>query len=116
MNVFANLPQTMRCFLLLCRMKVGDLMLKQSQATLDNHVLENGSRRNINRATLSGNDDDSTLQSYTTTQVDSTSDCEMVQLNDLWNARNALEEVRNLLEVGSELDERGGSEAGRIDL
>ena len=91
-------------------------MLKQSQGTLDNHVLEDRSGRNINGAALCRNDNDGALEGNTSTEVDGTSDGQMVQLNDLGDAANALLEIRHLFEVISKLDERGRAETVWVNL
>lgn len=64
------------------------LMFKKPQATLHNHVLEDGTRWNIDRLAFSGNDNDSALECDATTKVDSASDCQVVQLKDPGNAWN----------------------------
>jgi len=74
-------------------------MLEESQASLNDDVLENGSWRDIDGAAFSSDNDDCAFQSDTTTQVDGSSDSQMVQFKDLGNAWDALEEVRNLLEI-----------------
>ena len=94
------------CFSSLC------LMLKQAQATLDDHVLKDGSWRDIDGLTLSRDDDDGAFKGDATAQVDGTGNGEVVKLNDPRNAWDALLEVRDLLEVISELDKRSIAEAG----
>ena len=79
-------------------------MLQNAQATLYHTVLQYGSRRNVYCAALRRNNDHSALQGDVATQVDGTSDGQMVQLDDARNAGNTLLEVRDLLEVGSQLD------------
>lgn len=69
------------------------LMLKQAQATLDNNVLEDRSRGDINGLALSRHNDDGALQCDATAQVYRTSDGEMVKLNYLGDAGDALLEV-----------------------
>ena len=80
-------------------------MLQNSQATLHNAVLENGTRGDINGATLGGDNDDGTLESDIATEVHGTGDSQVIQLNNTGNAGNALLEVRDLLEVGTQLDD-----------
>ena len=80
-------------------------MLQDSQAALDHTVLQDRTRGNVDRAALGGDDDDGTLQGDIAAEVDSTGDCEVVQLDDARNAGDALLEVRHLLEVRSKLDD-----------
>src|SRR3954467_13616323 len=86
-------------------------MLKQAQATLDNDVLQDGSRRNVNGLALGCNDDDGALEGDAAAEVDGAGDGEVVELDDLGDAWNALLEVRDFLKVAAELDERGVAEA-----
>lgn len=91
-------------------------MLKETQASLDNHILKDGTGGNVNRAALVSNNDDGTLESHATGNVDSAGDGEVIKLNDPRNGRNVLLEVRDLLEMRSELDEGGVTEASRVLL
>lgn len=91
-------------------------MLKQAQATLDHHVLQDRSWGHINGAALGGNDDDGSLEGYTTTQVDGTSNSQVVELDDPRNGGDVLLEVRHLLEVTAQLDERRIAEAAGAHL
>jgi hypothetical protein len=85
-------------------------MLQDSQASLDDTVFENGTRRNVNSAALAGNNDDCALESDVTTQVHRTSDGEVVELGNTWDAGDALLEIRNLLEVRTQLNDRSTAE------
>ena len=91
-------------------------MLKQSQGTLHNDVLQDRSGRNINGAAFCSNDNNRTLKCDSSAKVDSTSDGQMVELDHLRDATNALLEVRDLLEVISKLDERSWAEAAGVNL
>ena len=91
-------------------------MLKKSQGTLDNDVLQDGSGRNVNGAALGGNDDNRTLEGNASAEVDGTGDGQMVKLNHLGDAANALLEVGDLLEVIAKLDERSWAETAGVDL
>lgn len=86
-------------------------MLQQAQGALDNNVLQNGARRDINRAALGGHNNNCALERHATAQVDGTSNGEVVQLQNLGDRRNVLLEVGNLLEVAAQLDKRGIAEA-----
>jgi len=86
-------------------------VLKETEGTLDNDVLEDRTRRDVNGLTFGGNDDDGTLADNATTEVDGTGDGEMVKLEDLGDRGNAGLEGRDLLEVVAELDEGCGTEA-----
>jgi hypothetical protein len=89
-------------------------MLEESQATLDDNILEDRSWWDIDGGAFVGDNDDGTLESDITSKVNGTSDGQVVQLQDSWDGWNAALEVGNLLEVGSELDKRSWSEAGAI--
>lgn len=91
-------------------------MLKQTQATLDDNVLEDGSGGDINGLALGGDNNDGTLEGDAAAEVDGTGDGEVVELDDLGDGRDALLEVRNLLEVVAELDQGSVAEAGRAHL
>ena len=86
------------------------LVLQQTQASLHDHILKHRSRRDIDGLAFGGHNDHGALQGNTTTQVDLSSDCEMVELNDLGNVRDARQEAGDLLEVASKLDERSWAE------
>ena len=86
-------------------------MLEETEGTLDNDVLEDRSGRNVDGLALSSDNDDSTLADNAATKVDSTSDGEVVKLQDLGDGGDAGLEGRNLLEVVAELDERSRAEA-----
>ena len=86
-------------------------MLEKSQATLDDNVLEDGTRGDVDGLTLAGDNDDGTLAGDATAEVDGTSDGQVVELEDLGDAGNAALEARDLLEVTTELDEGSGAEA-----
>ena len=91
-------------------------MLEQAERSLDDNVLKDGARRNINGAALGGDNNNGTLECHTTAQVDRTSDGKVVKLENLGDGRNVLLEVGNLLEVAAELDQRSVSEAGGAHL
>lgn len=91
------------------------LVLEQSQATLDNNVLKDGSRRNINGVALGCNNDDGTLEGDAAAKVDGTGNGQVVELKNLGDRRNARLEAGNLLEVTTKLDERSWAETGRVD-
>jgi hypothetical protein len=80
------------------------LVLQDSQATLHNTVLQDGTRGNVNGAALGGDNDNGTLKSNVAAEVDGTGHGQVVQLDNAGNAGNALLEVGDLLEVGAELD------------
>lgn len=92
------------------------LVLEESQGTLNDNVLEDGSRWDVDGGTLCCDDDDGTLESNSATKVDGTGDGKMIQLEDLWDRRDALLEVGNLLEVGTELDEWRWAETSWVNL
>src|SRR3954447_26990951 len=86
--------------------KIPNLVLQEAQAALDDHVLEDGSGGNVDGLALGGHDDDGSLERHGAAEVDRARDGEVVQLDDLGNAGDALLEVRHLLEVVAQLDER----------
>lgn len=86
-------------------------MLEETEGTLDDNVLKDGSRRNVDGLALGGNDDDGALADNAAAKVDGTSDGQVVKLEDLGDGGNARLEGGDLLEVVAELDERSGTEA-----
>jgi len=86
-------------------------VLEETEGTLDNDVLEDGSGRNVNGLALGSDNDDGTLADNPAAKVDSTSDGEVVKLQDLGDGGNAGLEGGDLLEVVTELDERSRAEA-----
>ena len=56
-----------------------------------------------------------TLQSDTTSNVDGSSDSQVIQFQDPRDTRNSLLEIRNFLKVGPQFDQRSGTESRRID-
>jgi hypothetical protein len=92
-------------------------VLQDPQAALDDNVLENRPRWDVDGAAFGRDDDDSALQDDSTrkkslvcdkmekrkldipAEVDVASHCEMVQFDDLGDAGDALLEVGDLLEV-----------------
>lgn len=90
-------------------------MLQEPQATLHNNILEDASRRNVDCAALRCNDDDRALQGNAASEIHGPGDGEMIELDDLWDAGNTLLEVTNLLEVGTQLDQRRRPKAGLVD-
>lgn len=91
-------------------------MLEQTQATLDDHVLQDGSRGHVNGAALGGHDDDGSLEGHATAQIDSTSNGEVVELDDLGDGGDVLGEVGDLLEVAAKLDEGSVTETAGAHL
>ena len=86
-------------------------MLEETEGTLDDDVLKDGTRRDVDGLALGGHDDDGALADDATAEVDGTSDGEVVKLEDLGDGGNAGLEGRDLLEVVAELDERSRAEA-----
>lgn len=86
-------------------------MLEETEGTLDDDVLEDGTRRDVDGLALGGDDDDGTLADDATAEVDSTGDGQVVELKDLRDGGDTGLESRDLLEVVSKLDQRGGTEA-----
>ena len=92
-------------------------MLQNPQAALDDDILENRPRWDVDGTAFGRDDDDSALQDDSTrnkslvcdemeerkldtpAEIDVASHCEMVQFDDLGNAGDALLEVGDLLEV-----------------
>lgn len=91
-------------------------VLQEPQATLHDYVLQDGSRGDVDGLTLGSDNDDGTLEGNTTAQVDGAGDGQVVELDHLGDRRDALLEVRDLLEIGSQLDERRISKAGGAHL
>src|SRR5690349_13310121 len=91
-------------------------MLQKSQGALDDDVLENGSRGNVDGAALCRDNNDSTLEGDASAQIYRAGDGEVVQLEDLRDAGDVLLEVGNLLEVSTEFDEWRRAKAVRVDL
>lgn len=91
--------------------KVEDnLVLEETERSLHNDVLEDGSTWDVDGLTFCGDNDDGTLEDDTTAEVDLSGDGEMVKLDNLRCARDAGQEAGNLLEIATELDERSGSD------
>ena len=86
------------------------LVLEETERTLDDDVLEDGSRRNVDGLALGGNDDDGALEDDATAEVDGTSDGEVIEFEDLWDGRDARLEAGNLLEVAAKLNQGSGAE------
>jgi hypothetical protein len=93
------------------RIRRKHLVLEDSQATLHNTVLKHGSRGNVNGAALGGNNDNGSLEGDVAAEVNRSGNSEVVQLDDAGNTGNALLEVGDLLEVGTELDDGDTTEA-----
>ena len=91
-------------------------MLQQSQRTLHHNILQDGSRGDVNSAAFRRYDDNCAFESDPSAKVHCTGDRQMIELNYLWNAANALLEVGDLLEVVSELDERSWAKAVGVNL
>lgn len=91
-------------------------MLKETERPLNDDVLEDGARGDVDRAAFCSNDNDSALQSDTATEVDGTSNSEMVKLQHLRNGRDMLLKVGDLLEIATELDEWRVSESSGAHL
>lgn len=92
------------------------LVLQQTQATLDNDVLKDGSRRNVNGGTFCCHDNNGALQNDTTAQVDVTSDGKVVKLDNLGDGGDVLGKVGDLLEVATQLDQGSVTEAAGAHL
>jgi hypothetical protein len=90
-------------------------MLQDSQTSLDDTIFEDGTRGNVNGAALTGNNNDCALESDVAAQVHWTSDGKVIELGDTRNARNALLEVRDLLEVRTQLNDRSTAESVRVN-
>lgn len=86
-------------------------MFQDAQGSLHNAVLKDGTRRDVNGAAFRGHNDDSSLELHVAAQVDGTGDGEVVQLDNARDAGDVLLEVRDLLEVGTELDDGDTTEA-----
>jgi hypothetical protein len=84
-------------------------VLEETEGSLNNDVLEDGSTWDVDGLTFCGDDDDSTLKDDTAAEVDLSGDGEMVELDNLGCAWDARQEAGNLLEVAAELDERSRS-------
>jgi len=91
-------------------------MLQKSQGTLNHDVLQDRSGGDIDSAAFCCYDDDSALESNASAEVDSSSYGQVIELNNLGDAANALLEVGDLLEVIAELDERSWAEAVGVNL
>lgn len=91
------------------------LVLKQPERTLDNNVLEDGTRGNVDGGALGRNDDDGTLEGDATAKVDGTGNGQMVEFDDLGDGGDAGLEAGNLLEVAAKLDQGGGTESVGVD-
>ena len=89
-------------------------MLQESQMSGHDDVLKHGARRNVDGATVGRDDDDGALERHFPAKVDSTGDCEVIELDDVRDARNAGLEAGDFLKVTAELDERGRAEAVRV--
>lgn len=91
-------------------------MLEQAQGALDNNVLEDRTRRNVDGAALGGDDDNGALEGDAAAEVDGTGNRQVVELKNLGDRGDVLLEVRDLLEVAAELDEGSVAEAGSAHL
>lgn len=91
------------------------LMLEDAKTALDDDVLKDGAWGDVNGAALGGHDDDGSLEGDTTAKVDGTRDGEVVELEDTRDAGDVVHEVGDLLEVCSELDQGGVTEAVGVD-
>jgi len=86
-------------------------MLKQSQRALDNHVLQDRPRWDVDSAVLGRNNDDGSLEDNSAAKVDIASNSQMVQLDNVGDAADSLLELCHLLEVTAKLDQRSRPEA-----
>ncbi|KFY19362.1 hypothetical protein V491_04478 [Pseudogymnoascus sp. VKM F-3775] len=68
-------------------------MLEQPQGALNDDVLEDGSRWDVDGASLRSDDDDSSLERDAAAEVDRAGDGEMVELEDLGDTGDVLLEV-----------------------
>lgn len=91
-------------------MLIVNLMLQQSQRSLDHDVLEDGSGRNVDGAAFCSDNNDRALESDSSAEIDGSGDSEMVKLDNLGDAADALLKIRDLLEVVAKLDERSWAE------
>jgi len=104
-------PRTIKTLPIQCVKRLHSLVLQDSQATLHHAVLQDGTRGNVNGATLGGHDDDGALEGNVAAEVNRSSHSQVVQLDNAGNAGNAFLEVGDLLEVGAELDDGDTTEA-----
>lgn len=95
--------------------RTSSLVLQQPQATLHNHVLEDRAWWDVDRLALSGNDNDGTFELHATTEIDGTSDGEVVELDHLRDRWDAGLEGGDLLEVVAKLDQWCWAEAVGVD-
>lgn len=65
------------------------LMLEQPQRTLNDDVLKDGARWDVNRRALGRNDDDGALEGDATAEIDGAGDGEMVKLDNLGDRGDA---------------------------
>ena len=86
-------------------------MLQQTQRSLHNNILQDRAWWNIDGAAFRRHNDHGALESDATTQVHTTSNGEVVELEDLGDGGDARLEGGNFLEVVAELDERRWTEA-----
>lgn len=96
------------------KQKGSKLMLQESQMSSHNNVLEHGAWWDIDGAAIRGDDDNRTLERHIPTEIDGSSDGEVIELDDIWNAWNAGLEAGNFLEIAAKLDERGRPESVRV--
>ncbi len=83
---------------------------------MNNDVLKDRSGGNINGAALCGDDNHRALEGNASAQVNSSSNGQVVKLDDLGDAVDSLLEVRDLLEVIAKFDERSRAETVWVDL
>jgi hypothetical protein len=86
-------------------------VLEKTEGTLDDDVLKDGTRRNVDSLALSGHDNDGALADDATAEVNGTGDGQVVKLKDFGDRRDARLEGRDLLEIVAELDEGSRAEA-----
>lgn len=91
-------------------------MLQKSQRTLHHNILQYGSRWDVDSAAFRSNNDHRTLKSDSSTEVDGARDRQVVELDDLRDAGDALLEVGDLLEVISKLNEGSWTKTIGVNL
>ena len=93
-----------------------NLMLENSQTTLQHDILQDGSRRYINRTAFTGHNNDRTLQSHTSSKIDSAGNGQMIEFKYPRYARDSLFKIAELFEIRTQLDQRSGSKSIGIKI
>lgn len=89
-------------------------VLQYAQATGNDNVLQNGSIRDLDLVSFLAHDNHGALELDALAKSDVARDCEVVELDDLGDLRDALLEVADLFEVTAQLDEGGAAEPARV--